>query len=361
MNDTDGPSKIVASLPMLYSLAGLYHNRTDLSDMKIIANGKSYPVHRVIISMHSCQFANHCRDCLPTLPSPVLELNSPSGNDNVEAMIEFMYTFDYSLPKALIEAEQARRSEAVPDFRVHEFHVVMAWVAEGHHMQVRSLKFMFEGVASTYISFQGLTYVATMKFRQTLSSHAISVQTFIKLAKIAFGLPGTLPTIRNVLLSHAAKNPSLNIAIHPHEPRPLLIVSVQTPSGEHQGLNPIHLSCDADYTTSTRMDVFRCIKCNKDQWRDDIVSMNESYTCKECGFASTGRGWGVDVKKKQQKAKKQDEKLGRLFFCRGCGEGQVRIDIEDSQDVYRCNSCGMEKSGHAWEGCQSREGARESE
>lgn len=193
-----------------------------------------------------------------------------------------------------------------------------------------------------------------MKFHQNLLSQEVSVQDFIRYAKMTFGMPGKMLSLRKVLLSYAAKTPALNIAIYPHDPRPLLKVSIETPNGERKRLNTINLSCDADYETPTKMDVYQCIKCKKDQWRDDIVSLKASYTCKDCEFASTGRGWGVDVKKKEEKVKKEDERLRRLFFCRGCGEGQMRIDIDDSQDVYCCNSCGLEKSGHVWEGWQSR-------
>lgn len=148
-DDTGGPSMIVAALPMLHCLAHLYHDRPCLSDMELIANGVSYPVHRVIISMHSCIFASHCRNCLPTAPTQTLEIGSPSGNDSVEATIQFMYTFDYDLPDRLRQDRQAPGAEAVHIHRVQEFHWQMVLVADSWHMQVHFLCFTLKGVADT--------------------------------------------------------------------------------------------------------------------------------------------------------------------------------------------------------------------
>lgn len=109
-------------LPLVKKLAG-FCNSTELSDFTIHTQSRHFRVHRIILSLHSkALLANPCDgDFCPSELGSITYLDD--DNDCVEAMVEYLYNFDYDVRNNM-------------SFSGPEFHVHMALLADKYGISV---------------------------------------------------------------------------------------------------------------------------------------------------------------------------------------------------------------------------------
>ncbi|KAK4498799.1 hypothetical protein PRZ48_009309 [Zasmidium cellare] len=314
-----------AALPVISALAG-YHNKSDLTDIDILdAFGTSYSVHRLILSLHSSRLAEMCTKIRP---GGSIDLRSKAKGDyfpiHIEALTCFMYKFDYDVPWQEPDDLVGTGDEMIPAFHAH-----MASLGEDL------------GIAA-------LATLATTKFQNVLADTEMTVQTFIKLARLTFDDPIPLREIRVSFITYVRDHSNLGITIYIGAPQLLLSVSVADENGVRRRLHTLALASNSSPEECKAKEPYSCSQCFTDQWRDDIQSLLELYACESCGQEASGWDWGVQATEQRQLKKRMHMEEGQQFTCPGCDENQMRRDIENCNKMYECDYCGWEEAGRVW-------------
>ncbi|KAF7185948.1 hypothetical protein HII31_12821 [Pseudocercospora fuligena] len=121
----------------------------ELSDFKIVCNGREFPVHRFVLSLHSDVFKRACVSPFMESSKRAISMAQDHETDEIRALVEYMYKFDYSEPSDMEEAVQ--------------FHVQMAVLADKWDVR-------------------GLKELATKKFTSMLNPHWSALVPAIKAA-----------------------------------------------------------------------------------------------------------------------------------------------------------------------------------
>ncbi|PPJ54557.1 hypothetical protein CBER1_06645 [Cercospora berteroae] len=73
------------------------HNKDDLTDFVIVCHDHQWNVHRLVLALHSDVLSKACSSGFKESREKTINLSPGHQPEVIEALVEYMYTFDYSL------------------------------------------------------------------------------------------------------------------------------------------------------------------------------------------------------------------------------------------------------------------------
>ncbi|KXT13258.1 hypothetical protein AC579_2488, partial [Pseudocercospora musae] len=171
------PPKANIPSSLISDLAKARQEASTLTDFTITWGDRKWNVHRLVLHLNSSVLRKACSGAFKESQTKELDL-SGDPEDAVEALIDYMYRFDYEipdLPSGEVSSELA-------------FHVLVVVIADKYNMK----------------SFQDL---ATAKFRAIAESIGVNDQDLTEAATIAYAAQLPTSEIRKIIATTAFSKP----------------------------------------------------------------------------------------------------------------------------------------------------------
>ncbi|KAM3419962.1 hypothetical protein BST61_g3278 [Cercospora zeina] len=83
-----------------YKKLEYFHGNDDLADFVIVCGDKRWNVHRLVRALHSDVLCETCSNGFRESQEKMLDLSADHQPEIIEALIDYMYSFEYSVPCA---------------------------------------------------------------------------------------------------------------------------------------------------------------------------------------------------------------------------------------------------------------------
>ncbi|KAK4628892.1 hypothetical protein CLAFUW4_08679 [Fulvia fulva] len=226
-----------------------------LSDFTITCQGKKWPVHRVVLSLHSSVLGRACNGEFKQETSEKTHDLSAHELDHVEALIQYMYTFSYNGPR--------QDPPIVPP----TFHGSIALLADKYDIvglqelsndKLRRALFqkIFDEDLANIIIMAYEAELATKAIRKTIVRHIVTQ-----------GLLGGTSEIEKALIEIMAQCPKFAVEVLQKQ-----------------------VAFSKELLVEAKQPLWKCPEC-MNFFREYIARDTARCECPHCGDPHTGRGW----------------------------------------------------------------------
>ncbi|KAK4498798.1 hypothetical protein PRZ48_009308 [Zasmidium cellare] len=243
------------AIPVLSGLAACLRT-TELSDFAIESSAGTIAVHRIILSLHSKVLRKACNGDFRETSEAFIDLHHENPAC-VQAMVEFLYHFDYDFP----EGEPTS---------VSAFHVQMAVIADKYDIAA-------------------LKDAAFIKCRASLPSTANQADAFAETIDLAYENIVALPDLCKHLVAFALDNPAVGVSAEFHPS--LKKVMQKHPDLAMNIAEAMHIRLMEKPKLDPDVKAYVCPDCaGTSIFRTDLVHAR-IYPCKNCSFDYYGHQW----------------------------------------------------------------------